>query len=195
MAQTPKKIHHWPSLLMIAFYLFLLQTKTTDADLFDSFTISNNIMTATTLDLSINDTATNRPQLFLFNINGLVPDGYQFSAVKLTNLGQVPQNVNLAIRPLANQNSLCTDLSLKIMNLGLERLYSGDLTQASVNTSISPEEQADLVMMLASKQTSLDPNKNICNFDIIFEGRNQKNTSGGFFDEEIIQNYVQTSIY
>lgn len=195
MAQSKRRVHHWPSLVMMIIYLFLLQAKTTDADLFDSFTIANNTMAATTLDLSVNETTSNRLQQFLFNISGLVAGGYQLSAIKLTNLGQVAQKVNLSIRPIANQNSLCDELSIKILNLKLETLYEGILTQASVNTALLPDKQADLVIMLASKQTELDPNKNRCNFDIIFEGRNQNNTSGGFFDEEIVQNYVQTNIY
>ena len=189
------KNHYWPNILSIIFYLVLLTTQTTDADLFDSQIISDNVLTVTTVDFSANHTATSRLQASLFNINGLVPRGYQLSSLKLTNLGQQDLSVNLSTKTIANQQDLCPYLYLKIFDLNFNALYNGSLSQARSHLSLPKDSSTDLIFMLGSNLESNDTNINTCDFDIIFDSRLDQSIVTGLFDQEILQNHVQTSFY
>lgn len=160
----------------IVFLLFsfsLILTNTTDADFIDKKTVLDNKMSATTLDFTNTDTATNAPINTLFNINGIVPGGFQVDAVRLRNEGQSNLYNKITTEIVGGDMNFCQSLDIEL-NYDEQSNFKGKLIELSNEApALNPNTQSDWVVFIRFNKNDINLKNKSCQFNLVFNGYNK----------------------
>jgi len=176
--------------LLAAFVIVLSQA--TDADLLDREVISMNTLRATTVDLSTLDTANNSQKSFFFNIQGLIPGGFQVNSVRIKNDGELDMMVAVSTQDTTGSSALCSALELKVLK-NWQSVYDSELSSFSYDTTIVAGQTEDLVFAVRLTSPDTAAVATTCAFNFIVATTQE--AGGGtirFKDEELLQNQVAT---
>jgi len=179
----------WPKLLVLAIGLILIQSKFTDADFIVKKFLTDNFFRASTLDFSNRQTANELPTSTLFNITGIIPGGFETSSARIKKEGEM--QFSYIISPqFTNSSVLCEQLKMSVYNRQLQQLYSGDLISLYIQSKVE-DNYSDLIFIL-SLDSDVGKNKR-CDFNLIIETLDiNNNLKKGFWDEEILQNFISS---
>ena len=162
-----------PKIAILFFSFTLMFTSVTDADFIDKKVINDNKMSATTLNFTNIDTATNAPIEKLFDVNGIVPSGFKIESVRLINEGQSNLYNKISTEVIGGDIDFCKALEVDL-NYSNQLSFKGKLVNLSQEISaLNPNTQADLIILIRLiKSDLLLQNKN-CEFNLIINGFNQ----------------------
>lgn len=159
--------------VLILFSFGLTLTKSTDADFIDKKTVINNKMSATTLNFVNTDTATNVPITNLFNINGIIPGGFQVNAVRLKNEGQSNLYNKITTEMVGGDTNFCQSLDIEL-NYGDQSTFKGKLVNLSNEAPVlNPNTQSDCVIFIRFNKNDLSLQNKSCQFNFVFNGYNK----------------------
>jgi hypothetical protein len=172
--------------------VLIVLSQATDADLLDREVISMNTLRAATVDLNTLDTANNTQKSFFFNIQGLVPGGFQVNSVRIKNDGELDMMIAVSTKDTTGSSALCSALELKVLE-NWQSVYDNALGSFSYNTSIQAGEAEDLVFAVRLTSPDTTAAATTCAFNFVVETTQE--AGGGtirFKDEELLQNQVAT---
>lgn len=167
----------------------------TSADIFDTEIIGNHKFSATTLDFSLVDTASNLPSSTLFNVSGLIPSGFEVIGVRTKKEGKTDFNYRIKTVKTAGSDNFCKALQLTVLQNWQIR-YQGDLLPFSLDSNIKNNGLDDWIFYLVFFNNDKELINNVCDFNFVFntyrEGTPKDN---GLFDEEIYFNHVSSGVW
>ena len=179
-------------LIILALVVF---TGATSADLFDTEIVTDNKLTATTLDFSQRDTANENFNSQLFNITGLVSGGFQVEGVRVKKDGLLDFNYKITTVKTAGDDLFCSALELTVVQ-NWQIKYQGRAMDFQINSTIQPNGLDDWLFYLNLVHNEVSLTNKVCDFNFIF--RSLKINEGGtsmFFDEEILLNHVSSGLW
>ncbi|MBU1200830.1 M73 family metallopeptidase [Patescibacteria group bacterium] len=168
----------------------LLFSGATDADISDSEVSTGNTFTATTLDITQNQTSNNLPISSLFNVTSLVPGGFDIRAMRILKAGKMDFNYRIIANKTIGDDNFCQSLTLVLLQ-DWQIKYEGVMNDLVLDDRINENGIDDWIMLvkLSSNDQALVLKE--CQFDIIFKTwKNDPYETNGFYDEEIITNRV-----
>jgi len=170
----------------------LLFTSATDADVSDSEVATGNIFTATTLDMSQNQTSNNQPRSSLFNVTGMIPGGFEVMGVRIKKEGKMDFNYRLSSKQTAGDNGFCESLNVTWLQ-NWQVKYQGSLSSLILDDRINEDGVDDWVTLVKFEGDSHNLALKECQFELIFKTwRNDPNEVSGFVDEEVLTNRVSS---
>ncbi len=179
----------WPKILVLAIGIILIQSKFTDADFIVKKFLNDNLFKATTLDFSNRQTANELPTSTLFNITGIMSGGFETASARIKKEGEMQFNYKISPQ-FTNSSILCEQLRISIYNRQLQQLYSGELVSLNLLSKVE-DNHYDLIFII-SLDTDVGKNKR-CDFNLIIETIDSNNNlKKGFWDEEILQNFISS---
>lgn len=179
-------------LLILALVLF---TGVTSADLFDTEMVTGNRLTATTLDFSQRDSANGNYSSQLFNITGLIANGFQVEGVRVKKDGKLDFNYKIRVEKTAGDDLFCSALDLTVLQ-NWQIKYQGRLIDFQANSTIQPNGLDDWIFYLKLNYNENSLTNKICDFNLVFHSL--KINEGGtsvFSDEEILANHVSSGMW
>lgn len=160
----------------IVFLLFsfgLTLTNSTDADFIDKKIVSDNKMSATTLDFDNIDTATNVPISTLFDIKGIIPGGFQVDAVRLKNEGQSNLYNKITAEITGGDKIFCQSLDIEL-TYDNQSSFKGKLVDLSNEApALNPNTQSDWVVFIKFNNNDFELQNKLCQFNLVFNGYNK----------------------
>lgn len=170
-------MHHAFGLLSkIVFLMFsfgLILTNSTDADFIDKKIIADNKMSATTLNFVNTDTATNLPITTLFNIEGIVPGGFQVNAIRLKNEGQSNLYNKITTEIIGGDTNFCQSLDVDL-NYDEQTSFKGKLVDLSNESpALNPNTQSDWIVFIRFNKNDTNLQNKSCQFNLVFNGYNK----------------------
>lgn len=179
-------------LIILALVAF---TRATSADLFVAKIIDNNKFSATTLDFSQRDTATNNPTSTLFNVSGFTAGGFKVNGVRIKKDGKKDFNYQIKTIKTLGDDYLCDMLQLTVLQ-DWQIKYQGSLTGLSLNSSIKDNGLDDWVFYIKLENNEINLVNKVCDFNFVFRTfRDSPESNLGFWDEEILTNHIATTIW
>lgn len=182
----------WPKILVLIIGIILVSTKLTDADLLDIEMIRDHLFRATTLDFSNRQTVNEFPTSTLFNVSGLISNGFAVESLRVKKEGEMEFDYQITANKTAGDDVLCNSLQLRVFD-EWRQVFFGYLNEFALNASVTEVGYDDLVFVLStdgSGQGNL-----MCSFNFIL-----RTTVDGtpnvtaFWDEEVIQNQVTSGL-
>ncbi|MCW1949685.1 MAG: hypothetical protein KIH89_004580 [Candidatus Shapirobacteria bacterium] len=175
--------------LILVFSLMLI--KPTNADFVSRKSIQNNQFTATTLDFSRLKTTNESNLETLFNIDQLLPGGYQVNTLRIKNQGQSELKYNISFQKISGDDNFCRHLQINLSKNN-QIFYQGYLVDLNLNDSFSKNLNfTDWLITLSLDQNYLSNQKSSCQFNLIILGFNQDiNQKSGFEYQQIISNNI-----
>ena len=144
----------------------LLLTDVTDADLIDKKTLTDNQLNATTLDFSNLNTINNQNQQILFDIKGILPNGFTLNTFRLKNTGESNIKYQLNFRLIDGDQNFCQNLDLKLTQENTQK-FQGKLTDLNIEIpQVSNNQSNDWIFMLALNHDDVSIKSKSCNFAI-----------------------------
>ena len=175
--------------------VLLAFTKTTDADLFDQEVISGHHWQATTLDFSSRNTANELLISLLFNVSGLLPDGFQVESVRIKNEGESGFNYRVKAIKTAGSDQLCDALVVRTMK-DWQLIQTSSLNGLSLDLSLGQNDKNDLIFFISLEDSNSGLINQVCDFNLSFRSwRNSPDEVAGFFDEEILENHINSGVW
>lgn len=178
-------------ILFLALMFSLIFIKPTNADFVFTKSINNNQFTATTLDFSQLKTANENILQTLFNIDNIIPGGYQVNTLRIKNQGKSQLNYQISFQKKAGNDNFCRSLQIEFWQNG-KSFYQGSLVDLNLISSLnSPEDNQDWLVILRLDQNFLSNQIVNCQFDLKILGYNQDiNQKSGFEYQSTISNFV-----
>lgn len=175
--------------LVLMFSLILI--KPTNADFVFTKSIKNNHFSATTLDFSQLKTTDNSSLEKLFDINGILPGGYQVNTLRIKNQGKSSLNYNISFQKTSGDDNFCRNLKINLSKNG-QSLYQGDLVNLNLTSSFkSDQDFDDWLVTLTLNSDYLNSSPSFCQFNFLILGFNQDiNQKSGFEYQRTINNMV-----
>lgn len=185
-----------PKVIFLLFSLGLLFTSATDADFVDKKILVDNKMSATTLNFSKNNTATNSPISKLFDINGIVPGGFQVESVRLKNEGQSNLFSKISSEITGGDSNFCQSLEIEFMLEGQSK-YKDKLSNLSFTPPVlNPNTQADWLIFIRFNKNEPVLQNQMCQFNLIFDGFNKNiSENSNLKFKKLIQNSIQSGFW
>lgn len=173
--------------LFLAFSLSFALVRTTDADLLVRKFIEDNFFRGTTLDFANKQTANEFASSSLFTISSMIPTGFAVESIRIKKEGELATEFNISTQITSSESDFCNFLNLKILE-NWEIKFDGSLTSLSYQSDIPDKGYKDFVFVLTYPEGGTFLNKS-CQFNFIFDSINN---IGGFSDQEILENNVNT---
>jgi hypothetical protein len=130
-------------------------------------------MSATTLDFDNIDTATNVPITTLFNINGIVPGGFQVGAVRLKNEGQSNLYNKITTEVTGGDKVFCQSLDIELI-YDEQSSFKVKLVDLSNDApALNPNTQSDWVVFIKFNNKDFELQNKSCQFNLVFNGYNK----------------------
>ncbi len=180
----------WPKLLLLLIGVSLISTRYTSADLSDVEKIRDNYLRATTLNFSNRQTANELQTSELFNISGLIANGFEVESVRIKQEGELKFTYQIEAADFSGSEDLCQALQVKVFD-DWSQVYAGSLTELNLESAVSDPGYDDLVFVLSLADAAGLDNKS-CNFNVKI---NTVSVDHGFSDEEVLQNQVSTAAH
>ncbi len=173
-------------IIFFIYIYFLVSADKTDADFVDRETIRNHQFQATTLDFSNRKTSNQYPISNLFEISGLIPNGFGVASVRIKKDGEMDFNCNIKSEQTSGLNEACKALKLKVMN-NWQFIYQGALSEFDLDVFV--DNKKDLIFIVSYDQGSY--NGEYCAFDLNFKTwLESKEEKGGFYHEQTLHNHI-----
>lgn len=170
-------------------------TGATSADLFVTKIIGNNKFSATTLDFSNRDTATNGFTSVLFNISGFVTSGFEVKGVRMKKDGKEDFEYKINFVKSLGDDSLCQALQLTVLQ-NWQIKYQGNLSDFTLNSNIKENGFDDWVFYINLARNEIELTNKICDFNFVFKTfRADPQKTVGFWDEEILTNHIASGTW
>lgn len=177
--------------LLLIFSLIIIEP--TNADFVYKKTIKDNQFSATTLDFSQLKTTNNSPVEKLFNINGILPGGYQVDTLRIKNQSKTQFNYSLSFEKNNGDDNFCKNLEIEFLKDG-QSFYQGPLVNLNLDNSISQDRLfADWLIYIKLKDNYLSTQSNYCEFNLIINGFNNLKPESGFKYKRTIHNYISSN--
>ncbi len=168
-----RSIGIFPKIVFLLFSLGLILTGVTDADFIDKKIVADNKMSATTLDFTDIDTATNTPINKLFDIKGIIPGGFQVNAVRLKNEGQSNLYNKITTEITGGDRDFCESLDIEL-NYEDQSSFHGKLTNLSHESpALNPNTQSDWIVFVKFNKNDANLQNKTCFFNLVFNGYNK----------------------
>ena len=169
---------------------FLITTNRTSADLFDEDVIDNNRFSMSTLAMSLKHSANSSPKSTLFNISGLLPEGFDVGAVKIKKAGQINFKYQISSDIVGSNTLLCQQLEIEIWSRR-QQVYLGSLNNLAINKNIDNDGVDDWVIFISLNNNNLNLKNLTCDFNIKFQTyKINPGEQKGFWDREVLTNSI-----
>ena len=179
--------------MRIAFFFMMsiiLFSGATDADISDSEVATGNIFTATTLDITQNQTSNNLPVSSLFNVTSLIPGGFEIRTVRIKKAGKMDFNYRITASQTVGDDNFCQSLVIVLLQ-DWQIKYEGEIFELSLDDRINENGIDDWVVLVKLDNNNQALTEKECQFDIIFNTwKNDPYETNGFHDEEVITNRI-----
>jgi hypothetical protein len=181
------------AVFLILLEIFLLNTSSTDADIFAERIVKENKFSAISLDFSVGNSFNGGALPTLFKTLGILPEGYDLGAARIVSPGR--SGTKYALRAISNSGdaNLCDQLDLKVLNRNFSLLFDGKLMGLDLKSQF-PKSNADDYIFFASLNENGDELKNkICDFSFSLRTfRQDPGETGGIFAERRISNFISS---
>ncbi len=181
--------------LVLVFFLavFSAYSQFTDADLSDQQLVGTHSLTATTLDFSSSDSATETNKSMLFSIVGMTKHGFQIGSVRIKKVGELPTPFTISVQQTGGDTVLCQALTLVVAK-DWNKLAEGSLLAVETSDSVSSEyPYTDYIFAVSLPQSSPEFMNKTCAFTITFQTK--KSETVAFSDTEVVSNTVSTGTW
>ena len=178
----------WPKLTLLIIGFVMYFSNYTDADLIDIELIQDNLLRATTLDFSNKNTANEMPVSTLFNISGLIANGFDVETVRIKREGEMSFSYEITSENIIGNQDLCSSLVVIIMK-DWEIVYEGAVSDIFYIDEVNAVRYQDLVFVLKTNGSGAGMGNQSCHFEFKIK-TNLSEEDSSFFDEEILQNQV-----
>lgn len=176
--------------------VFLLNTQYTDADIFAERDVRNNTFKAASINFFARSSINNMGIINIFNTIGLIPEGYDFGAVKLKRDGNITFKYRLSSKITNGDETFCNNLNLKVLKRNLAEIYSGKMTDVSLQAEITNDGISDWIFLLSLDQTGDNLKNKICEFNLVFKTyRNSPAENGGLYARRVLTNVVSSGTW
>ena len=172
----------------------LISSEATDADLSDQEIVTGNLFTTTTLDFSSQNTANHHPLSIFFSVADFVPDGFAVNSVLLKKQGEQDSPLRLTAQMILGNQDLFNAFDLKIMS-DWQVVYDGKLSNLIYDFALIDADQQSLIFFLNLSSADVNLKDQDCQFNFVFQTIINTPDSGGFSDQEILANYLSTSVW
>lgn len=175
--------------LVLIFSLILI--KPTNADFVFTKSIKHNQFSATTLDFSQLKTTNESTADILFNIDSILPGGYQVNTLRIKNQGKSNLHYQIFSEKKSGDDNLCRNLDINLSKNN-QTIYQGKLVDLSLVDSFNSEQNfIDWLVTLKLNPNYLGTQSVNCQFNLNILGFNQDlNQKSGFEYQRVISNYV-----
>lgn len=186
------------TLLKVIFFIILVLTVitgATSADLFVTQIIGNNKFSATTLDFSNRDTATNDSASVLFNVSGFVTSGFKVQGVRVKKDGKENFRYRMQFAKTLGSDLLCQSLQLTVLKSWQIR-YQGNLSDFFLDSEIRENGFDDWIFSINLVRNEIELTNKTCDFNFVFKTyRLDPQETPGFWDEEILTNHISSGVW
>jgi len=178
--------------LILVFSLMLI--KPTNADFVSSQSIKNNQFSATTFDFSKLRTTNESTMETLFNIDQLLPGGYQVNTLRIKNQGKSELKYNISFQKQSGDDNFCRHLKINLSKDN-QIFYQGDLVDLNLNDSFPKDLNfTDWLITLSLDKNYLSNQTSNCQFSLVILGFNQDiNQKSGFEYQQILSNNISSN--
>jgi hypothetical protein len=180
--------------LFLIFIFSLILINPTNADFVDKKTVKNNKFSATTLNFSQLKTTDNSDAENLFNINGILPGGYQVNTLRVKNQGETNLNYSLTFEKISGDDNFCRQLEINLIKDGQSK-YQGNLVDLNLDNILDKDQNfSDWLVYLKLKDNYLSSKSEVCDFYLNINGfSNNQNQTSGFKYKRIILNHISST--
>ncbi len=183
----------WPKLLLLLIGVVLFSTKYTDADLVDLELIRDNLLRATTLDFANKSTANERPLGTLFNVSGLLSNGFQVETVRIKREGEMNFSYELSITEKTGSPEFCDSLVITIRK-NWQVVAQAPLNDLYYSDEVKSSRYQDLILTLATDGSKRGLGGQECQFQLMIQTTLDPAESN-FSDQEFLQNQVTSGTF
>lgn len=170
--------------LLIVTGLFLHNTGYTDADLFAQRQVFNNVFSFSTLSFLSQNTANNIKQNRIFDVMGIVPQGFAITSFRLRKDGLLNFKYHIKTNFTGGYQPFCDALSVKLMQETTFR-FQGLLKDIDYNSLLSGNDYHNWVMWLELNSNNNDYKNRSCQFEIdIKSWRQNVDERTGIYSEQ-----------
>ncbi len=167
-------------------------SEVTSADLSVQVIAQDNKISATTLQMSALKTSNETDLPALFQINGLIPGGFDVSSIRLKKDGELDFNYQLKSVKVNGDDNFCHSLNIKIMQDN-KFIYQGKIGDLDNNKTINGLGKDDWIFFVSLDDNNDQLKNQNCEFTFDFKTyRNSPDEIGGFSDEVRVTNYVSS---
>jgi len=164
----------------------------TNADFVFKKTIKNNQFSATTLDFSQLKTSNNSTVENLFNINGILPGGYQVNTLRIKNQGATNFSYSLTFEKVDGSDNFCKNLEINLIKNGQSQ-YDGYLVDLNLESNLNSDENfSDWLVYIKLKDNYISSKSEFCDFNLNIIGFNDPNKKSGFKYKRLISNHISS---
>lgn len=176
--------------------IFLLNTQYTDADIFAERDVRNNSFKAASLNFFARNSVNNSSAEGMYKTIGIIPEGYDFGAVKLKRDGNASFKYLLKSSRTNGDENFCNNLTLQVLKRNLTSVYQGRLMDLTVEASINNDNVSDWIFLLSLDHGGNDLKNKICEFNLEFKTfRNSPSENTGIFARRILTNVVSSGTW
>jgi hypothetical protein len=180
-------------LFMILLYSFLSNTGYTDADIFAERVVSQNKFSAMTLDFSTKNSFNNSPVNSLFHSLGIQPGGFDLGSIRLKNESNGKAKYYLKTVQTNGDDNFCKNLHLKILNRNFLPIFSGNLLDASLTSSLDGSKMKDYIFFISLDDNDSSLQNKICEFNFDFHTYHENpDEQGGIFAQRLVGNVISS---
>jgi hypothetical protein len=182
------------SWFLLLFFLFLIKSDYTDADIFAERAVRDNTLSAITLDFSNRVTFNENLIDNLFYSIGFIPGGFDLAALKINNDSEQNFTYNLKTIIISGDDNFCQELQLEVFNSQFKSFYKGSLTGLNVNSQLKGYQAESWIFYITLNSSSEDLKNSRCEFNFDFKTyRQDANESGGIFAQRKVNNIISSS--
>ena len=179
-------------LLFLLFMFSLILIGPTNADFVFKKIIKNNQFSATTLDFSQLKTSDNSTVESLFNINGILPGGYQVDTLRIKNQGATNFSYSLTFEKVDGDDNFCKNLEINLIKNGQSQ-YNGSLIDLNLKSILNADQSfSDWLVYVKLKDNYLSSKSEFCDFNLNIIGFNDPDQKSGFKYKRLISNHISS---
>lgn len=189
-----KKVVKRICLISVFLYVFLINSQSTDADIFAERIVENNHFSAISLDFKTKSSFNDYNIDNMFYVSGALPHGFDVEALKIENYSDRDFNYNIKTVKRDGDDFLCNNLHLEILSKNFKSQYKGPLIELSLNSEIFKESLENYIFFIGLDEDNVDLKNKTCNFDFYLKSYRQKpDEIGGIFADRKINNIISTT--
>lgn len=189
MLNTPSKV---ALIILLIFSYFLNSTERTSADLYAESKVGPNTFRAITLAFDVGNTVNHTKTPSVFSTYGLIPNGFDIKSIGIIKKGQANSNYFLRYEKTGDNDSLCKELQLTVLNTQWQKKYEGSLAQFSLNSQLTDNPEY-YILFLTLKNKAPEYKNQRCDFSLIARTyRTNQNETRGLFSKSTLMNTVYT---
>lgn len=181
------------ALFIIIIYIFLIKSGYTSADLFAERKVSQNKLSAVTVNLSALSTYSQEAELNLFDSPAFLPGGFDLRAIKIK--GKTSGKFKYYIRTVktGGDDLLCSKLKISAYNRSFDKKSAGDLLALNINSKISDSKPDDWIFMISLDDNDPGLQNKTCEFNLDIKSYyDNPDNSGGVYAQKIISNKISS---